>query len=316
MELARHHGLDLGAGDEDEIVRRARVMEPMGDLQEVLDSFRINQQVLCSYDAIRRVTEENVEDAARENIRLVELRFAPAFIAAEKEIKYDEIMEGVLDGVHRGMEAHQVQVGLICILPRTYPIEANRGVTEELLRYASGSHRCADRLCGLDLADAEKDVDTEPLAELVRDATEAGLGITVHTGENTSADHVKRSLEVYSPRRIGHGIRSWGDRECIDSLRKNEIHLEVCPTSNVRTNSVASYKEHPLPLLRDAGVSVSVNSDDPHLFAIDLTHELEICMRFYGWGIDDLRALTSEALHHSFVNSDVKKFVARRLLID
>jgi adenosine deaminase len=305
-DIARHHGIDLGATTREEIARRAQILAPMRDLAAVLDSFRILKQVLCCYEAIRRVAFENVEDAWRDGIRLVELRFAPCFIAHEKEIANDEIIEGVIDGVTRGMEAYPIQVGLIGIAARTFGPEPNRAALRELLRYRRGIHRNADRICGFDLADAEDSSDPEAFLPLVQEARAAGLGITVHTGENTSADHLKRALSLYRPDRIGHGIKAWGDEEAIAVLRERGTLLEVCPTSNWLTSSVPSLEAHPIRRLRDAGVRICVNSDDPQLMAIDLVHEYELCVRHHGFDRAALQATNRAALESSFVDPDVR----------
>ena len=307
--IARHHGLDLGSGSREELAGRAQILAPLRDLAAVLDSFRILQRVLCSYEAIRRVAFENVEDAWRDGVRLVELRFAPCFIAQEKEIANDEIIEGVIDGVTRGMEAYPIQVGLVGIGARAFGPEPNRRALRELLRYRRGIHRNGDRICGFDLADAEDTSDPQAFVPLVEEARSAGLGITVHTGENTSADHLKRAISLYGPDRIGHGIKAWGDEEAMGALRDRGILLEICPTSNWLTSSVPSVAAHPIRRLRDAGVRICINSDDPHLMAIDLVHEYQVCARHHGFDHAEFQAANRAALESSFVDPDVRKRV-------
>jgi adenosine deaminase len=305
-DLANEHAIDLGAGSMEELRERTRIIAPMEDLSAALEVFMTTQKVLCSYESIRRITIENVEDAYRDGVRLLELRFAPPFIAAGKLLGNDEIIEAVLDGITEGMESYPIQVGLIAILPRNLDIEKNREATNDVLRYRRSRYRNSDRICGFDLADSEEGIDPRDYVPLVDRAREAGLGITIHTGENTSAEWVEKSLAFYKPDRIGHGIKIRSNKRVMARVYRKEIMMEICPTSNWLTRSVPSLKEHPLPHLYHSGLRVSINSDDPHLMDIDLVHEYEICAKMYGFTIQDFRRINRDSLQASFLDEDVK----------
>ena len=271
----------------------------------MLDCFATQQAALCSFEAISRVTAENIEDAWRDGVRLLELRFAPAFIAQGKRLTNDDIIAAVLDGMLKGMAAWPIEVGLIGILPRAYPVDVNAAATRDLIRWRRSGAPGAERICGFDLADREGGLRPRPLAPLVDEAREAGLGITIHTGENTDAAHVARALDVYRPSRIGHGIRSIEDPELMRRLADKDVLLEVSPTSNWITSAVPSLAAHPLPALYRAGVPVCVNSDDPNLFGIDLVNEYEVCVRELGLGEKELREMNRCALRHSFLSREI-----------
>ncbi len=309
LDLARRHDLQLGSTSDEELRERTRIRSPLRDLEEVIASFAVIQKVLCCYEALRRVAYENVEDAWRDGVKLLELRFAPAFIAAGKKLGNDEIIEGVLDGVADGLERYPIEAGLIGILPRTASPEANRAATADLIRYAGGARRGADRLVGFDLADSETAVPAEDFLPLVEQARAAGLGITVHSGENTSAAAVRRTLELFRPGRIGHGIRAWDEPETVERLRRLGVHLEICPTSNWLTRSVPSLEAHPLPGLYRAGVPLSINSDDPWLMDIDLVHEYELAARLYRFSLADFQAINRSALNASFLPPEARRRV-------
>jgi adenosine deaminase len=307
LDLARRQGIDVGDP------AKLTVTRPMADLESVLACFAALQAVLSSAEAISRVTFENIEDAWADGVRLVELRFAPSFIAKGKRLTNDEIIEGVLDGVARGMARWPIEVGLIGILPRSGPLPANARATADLVRWRASGAPGADRICGFDLADAEVGVDPLQFVPLVEQAREAGMGITIHSGEDSDAAHVARTLDLFHPRRIGHGIRAWGDAEVMARLRAEDVLLEVCPTSNWLTRAVPSLEEHPLPRLHAAGVPVSINSDDPRLMAIDLVHEYDVCRRLYGFTDVDFDALNRSALAHSFLPEQARGRVRGRL---
>jgi adenosine deaminase len=312
-EIAQEHGIHLGARSRKELEQSAVIRAPLKDLDSVLARFATQQAVLCSFDAISRVTFENVEDAWRDGVALVELRFAPSYIAHGKNISNDEIIAGVLDGMRRAMTAWPIEVGLIGILPRRFPLEKNKEATRDLVRWRLSREPGAERICGFDLADGEADCDPEEFMPLVEEARKAGMGITIHSGEDTDSAHVARTLSLFRPSRIGHGIRSWGDEEVTRRLRDEDVLLEVSPTSNWITRAVASLSSHPLPQLFRAGVPVCVNSDDPNLFGIDLVHEYELCAREFGFGEAEFRAMNRAAARHSFLPADVKGRAAEGL---
>jgi adenosine deaminase len=313
LELTVRHGLDFGTQTEEELWGRAKIPAPLESLDQVLRGFEVTQRVLCTCEAVRRVAFENVEDCWRDGVVLAELRFAPAFIAQGKGLSFDGIIEAVVDGVAEAVERYPVRVGLIGIIPRNLGVEDGMDATDALIRARSSRRRGAERLCGFDLAAQEQGIEPEPFVPLVERAREAGFGITVHTGEDTSAAHVRRCLELYDPDRIGHGIRAWEDHELVVELADREIMLEVSPTSNWITRSVPSLEEHPLPHLYRAGVPVSINSDDPHLFDIDLVHEYEICQRLYAFGIADFLAVNRAAARASFVEEASRRWALERL---
>jgi adenosine deaminase len=301
-DIASEAGLDIGARTLEELRQVAVIRTPVSDLAQALARFETQRKVLHSFAAISRVTRENIEDAWRDGVRLLELRFAPAFIAEGTTLSNDEIIGGVLDGLLKGMEEFRVEVGLIGILPRGYPVSVNHRALDDLLRWKESGARGADRICGLDLAAMEAGIDPLPFVPLVNRARDAGLGITVHSGEDTDAAHIARTLNLFRPSRIGHGIRAWGSAAVLGRLKAENVHLEVCPTSNWLTGAVPVLAEHPLPRLWRAGISVSINSDDPNLMGIDLVNEYEVCARHYGFQEKDFKAINQEAREHSFLH--------------
>ena len=312
IDITRSHNLDIDISDPDALRRNSMVTSPMQDLAAVLGVFDIIQKVSCSYEAIRRITFENIEDACFDGIKLIELRFSPAFIALNKELKNDEIIEGVLDGMSAGMDKYDVQAGLIGIVSRTLDYEANRSGIEDLANYRKRcQHRGADRIVGFDLADRENTSDPQDFVELVKMAREAELGVTVHSGEDTGPEGVQRTLDVLSPDRIGHGVNAWQDPDVVEQLIEREVLLEICPTSNWLTQCVESVDKHPLPDFYRAGVLTCINSDDPQLMGIDLTHEYELAKKHFAFSMEDFRTMNLMALKKSFLPGEITSAVKR-----
>lgn len=313
IELAHLHNIDLGARNRIELMKKVVIKEPMTSLEKVLDSFWTSQKVLASYEAIKRVAFENVEDAYYDGIKLIELRFAPVFIQKNKTLGFDEIIEGVIDGITEGMNKYPIQVGLIHIMPRSLDLELNLKSTEDILRYRKSHHKNADRLVGIDLADLETEESFTDYKESIDLARRAGMGVTIHSGEDSSAAHVKRTLEVFGATRIGHGIQIARDPEVMKLVKEMDVALEVCPTSNWLTNIVKRVEDHPMHFLYNQGVKVTLNSDDPHLMNISLSHEYEVAAKKLGFKKEEFIQMNKWALEKSFLPEEIKQDLKKKI---
>ncbi len=310
FELAKLHNIDIKATSAEEVDRKLTIRRPMKNLDDVLNAFWTTQKVMVSYEGIKRVAFENVEDCYREGTKLVELRFAPVYIAKGKNIGFDEIIEGVIDGITEGMIKYNIQVGLIHIMPRSLDLALNLQSTLDILRYRKSSHKNADRLFGIDLADLETPESFVEYAPSVAQAKKEGMGVTIHSGEDSSAEYVQKTLEIFHADRIGHGIQIAKSTEVMKLVKDRNVALEVCPTSNWLTQCVKTIDEHPLKFLYDQGVKVTLNSDDPQIMGIDLVHEYEVAEKL-GMTSEHFRKMNQWALEKSFVPSEIKNSVAK-----
>ena len=140
-------------------------------------------------------------------------------------------------------------------------------------------------------------------------AKEAGLKLTIHTGEDTPASFVKEVIELTDPDRIGHGIHSIEDMNVVELIKERGITLEVNPWSNYLTNSVRKIEEHPLKKLFDLGVKVTINSDDPEVLETNLNNEYRIAHEVLGMSMDEIAACNRNAYEASFIPLDEKQRV-------
>lgn len=144
-------------------------------------------------------------------------------------------------------------------------------------------------------------------------AREAGLRITCHAGEWGGPDMVADTLRDLRPERIGHGINAARDLALVDRIAEAGIVLEVCPGSNVFLGAVPSWKAHPIKLLRDRGVKVTVSTDDPPFFGTTMTAEYDNLAETFGWEEDELRALNRTALDAAFCDAETRERIAKKL---
>ena len=305
IELAKKNQLDLGfdLNDLNLLRKKTKITKPMNSLGEVLDTFWTTQKVMCNYEAIKRITFENVEDCFQDGVKLSELRFAPTFIAEGKDLDYDEVIEGVLDGAREAKEKFKIEVGLIHIIPRALSLEKSMIATKKVLDYKRT--KGSDLIVGFDLADGENFDDISKFIDVTEMARDAGLGVTVHSGEDTSGEHVIETVQKLKAERIGHGIKVYGNEKAIQLVKDKNVHLEVCPTSNWLTKCVDKIEDHPIKKLFDSGVSLSLNSDDPHIMNIDLVNEYSVCQKYFKMNAIDFKKTNIMALENSFLPSDV-----------
>ena len=299
LELASLHGHELPARNVKDLAPFAQVLEPMESLQAVLDAFDIFQRSFMNEEAVERIAFEAVQDAASDGIRLVELRFSPDFMARPASLDWDTMMDALIRGIRKGEKATNVIVGLIAIVSRSYGLDSARETAAFAVNWR-------DSLVGFDLADMEDAVSAKDLARAIAPIHQAGIPLTVHSGENTPASHIRESIDILGARRIGHGVSLISDDKLIEQCARDAIHIEACPTSNLRTHAVPSLSEHPALKLLERGVSVSINSDDPGLFGITLSGELQVAHEELGFTETHIKRATQCALEASFVSETLK----------
>jgi adenosine deaminase len=269
LDLGRSHGIPL-PGDTLETLRpHVVVTTPQPGLIEFLAKFRWMTGVLADYDACRRVARENVEDARREGIRYIELRFSPLFMADAHNLDPSRVTAAVIEGVREGEAATGVKANLIGILTRTYgPVRARRELRALL------DHR--KEITALDLAGDESNWPAELFIEHFKEGRDAGWHITVHAGEAAGAQSIVTAIEQLGATRIGHAVRAVEDPAVMDLLRDRRIGIEANLTSNVQTSTVPDYASHPLKKFLEAGLLATINTDDPGISGIDLPYELDV----------------------------------------
>jgi adenosine deaminase len=297
LELGRKHGVDLPAWTLEGLRPYVQVVTREPSLMDFIAKFEMLRRVMVDYDAVRRIVRENLEDAVREGIDYIELRFSPRFMAEYHGLDTFGVAEAACDALEEAADL-PVKAKLIGIISRHYGPEV--GWTE-----LDATIRLRDRgMVALDLAGDEAGFPGDLFVEHYRKAREAGLHVIAHAGEAAGAASVRQAVLGLGAERIGHGIRAIEDPEVVDLLLARGIPLEVCPTSNVHTSTVPDLRSHPLPALLARGLSVTLNTDDPSISGIDLAHEYRVAQEELGLGEDDLRKLQENALAAAFLTRE------------
>ena len=211
VELGPSIGVDVPKSYE-EFRKSWLITEPMKDLASVLDRFLTIQKFWSSEEAIERLTFEACEDAFKQGVRILELRYAPTFIRMNHEhLSFEKIHQAILKGAQRA-EQLGMAVGLIGIIQRTRPLEEAKEISDFIIANQ-------DSFIGIDLADAEVGFDCVPFAPIFQKAKEARLRVTVHSGEEDVPEaptFVRNAIDQLGAERIGHGLQIIKSKEMID----------------------------------------------------------------------------------------------------
>ena len=302
LDIAQEYRLPLPAYDVRELDKHVKVYDQMRDLEAVLAAFAIFQNSITSAQVVEWIAWELFEDAAKQNIKLFEVRFSPDWAFHGHNLDWDACLEGLLRARKRAETEFDMAIGYIAITSRS------RG-PESCIKTVNWSIRHKEHILGIDLADSERDFPLREFVPSVMKAKEAGLKVTIHTGEDTPASFVQETIELTDPDRIGHGIHAIEDREVVELIKERGITLEVNPWSNYLTNSVQTIEEHPLKKLFDLGVRVTINSDDPEVLETNVNNEYRIAHEILGMSLEDIATCNRYACEASFIPEDVKKRV-------
>ncbi len=282
------------------------VTQPMVNLEAVLNKFLVAQKVLASEEILERLAFEACEDAFNDGIRILELRYAPTFIAdGHSGLSFEKIHQAFLRGIARAQVKWPMAVGLICILQRILPLDK----VSKVIDFAIENK---ETFLAVDLADNEDGFEPRKFEPMFSKAKVAGLHVTIHSGEAPNAQAsqwMRDSINILGAERIGHGVQAIHDPALMNELKTKNILLEICPHSNFLTQAFPDYGSHPLRRLLDLGVPLSINSDDPGMFASTLSDDYEIAHRYQNFGLEQFEACNKTAYQHSFISKAEKSRV-------
>lgn len=293
LALGRAAGVTLPAASPAELRRHMRV-DDARNLDDYLARFALTVSVLQRADAIERVALEMVEDAARDQVRYLEVRYCPALSRAGG-LTLDDVIGAVARGLRQGEAACGVRTGIInCTLRHFAP--------EVSVQIAEASARCRPLgVVGFDLAGGEAHHRAAPHRRAFEIAAAAGLGITVHAGEAAGPESIAEAIEVCGAHRIGHGTRLIEDPELLALVRDRQIPIEINITSNVQTRVVAGPERHPLRAYLDQGVAVTLCTDNWLMSDVTLSGEYALAEEALGLTTDEIHRLTRTGFASAFL---------------
>jgi adenosine deaminase len=294
LDLARQHGVPLPADSLEGLRPHVEVQGDQVGLMPFLARLHWMTAVIADTDAVRRVARENVEDAAREGLDYVELRFSPYFQSRPFDLDPAAVVAAVVEGIAEGRAATGIGVNAIGILSRTFGPQACAIELDALLTQR-------EHIVALDLAGDEERWPAEHFARHFARARDAGWAVTAHAGEAASAESIWAALRHLGATRIGHATRAVDDPALMAYLGEHGIGIEANITSNVQTGATASIGTHPLKAFLAYGLSASINTDNPIVSGIDWPHEVEIAAPAAGLNASDIQAAQRNAVAMAFL---------------
>lgn len=297
-ELGVQYGLPLPR-DLAAVRALVQVSSPDPDLMAFIAKIDRASAIFVSPDACQRVARECVEDAARDGLRYLELRFSPFYMAQPHALHPEAVIEAVVDGARSGQRDFGVRTNLIGILNRTYGPESAAREMDVLL-----AHRA--QLVALDIAGDEARWPGDLFVAPFHRAREAGLRLTIHAGEAAGPASVWQAVRELGAERLGHAVHAIEDPALLDELTARGIGIESNLTSNVQTSTVASYTAHPLRAFLERGLRATINTDDPGVSGITLSHEMTVAAPAAGLSAAQIRKAQANAIEVAFLSEPEK----------
>jgi adenosine deaminase len=267
VDIARQHGITVPA----DVLRLSTLVQVQEEdkftFQNFLSKFNTLRMFYRSPDAIHRITHEAIEDAAKDNVKYMELRFTPVALSRAERFPLQDVIDWVMTSAKDAAQKHDVIVRLIASVNR----HENTELAEQVA-WISAAY-IADGIVALDLAGNEAEFPSQPFYGIFKEARQAGLHVTIHAGEWGPATNVKEAIEELGTDRIGHGVRVLEDQNIMALAKERGTAFEVCVTSNYQSGVTASLDTHPLMSMLDSGLNVTINTDDPSISRISLSHE-------------------------------------------
>jgi adenosine deaminase len=275
--------------------------------ENFLSKFVALRQFYCSPEIIERLAREAVEDASKDNIRYLELRFTPGTLSWTGKFSLNDVIDWVISGAQAGQDAYGVMTRLIVSINRHDSIKLAEQVAHlAIMRKDKG-------IVGLDLAGNEVGFSAMPFAGIFKEASQDGLEVTVHAGEWDGAANIIEAIEKISATRIGHGVRVGEDQRAVALAKERAIPFEVCLTSNHQSGVVPSLSEHPLTRLLDLDLNITINTDDPSISNITLGYEYYLVCEQLGLPLSVVQERIIAAAQAAFLPVTEKQILVDKL---
>ena len=310
VEIAQKHGIEIP----EDVLRLSTMVQVQEEdkftFQNFLSKFNTLRLFYRSPDVIHRITREAIEDAAKDNIRYLELRFTPVALSRAERFPLHDVIDWVISSTKEASEKSGVVVRLIA--------SVNRHESPDLAEQVAwlAFEHLKDGMVALDLAGNEAEFPTQPFYGIFKEAKQSGLHVTIHAGEWGPAKHVKEAIEEIGAERVGHGVRTLEDKRVIALARERGTAMEVCITSNYQSGVVQSLDTHPLMDMLNAGLNVTINTDDPSISRITLSHEYYTACEDLQMPQTMLRDRIIAAAQAGFLATDEKEKLVEQLKRD
>lgn len=280
------------------------------DFDHFLEVYEAATSVLKSPEDYARLTAAVLEESASHGVVYCETFISPDFCGGGDLGAWREYLAAIQEAAdHAEASAGIILRGIVTPIRHFGPEKAKPAAL-------CAAETAGDWIVGLGIGGAENAGELKDFRYSFDMAREAGLRLTAHAGEWCGAAEVRAAVEALGVERIGHGVEAIYDRATVDMLAEKGITLEVCPGSNVFLGVFKTWSDHPIQKLREAGVKVTVSTDDPPFFHTTMTREFEMLEKTFGWAEDDFDMVNANALAAAFCNEETRARVDKKLRRD
>lgn len=306
-ELAEQQGITLQMTDW-ELKKKLSVPAGCRDLNEYLTKFEFPLTLMQTPEALEKCMHDLLTELEGQGVQYCEVRFAPQ-LHTQKGMSQNEVIEAVKAGLYSvaGVKPESIHAGIIlCCMRGSDNGQQNKITVEEAARHLGSG------VCAVDLAGAEALYPTEQYADLFAYAKQLRIPVTIHAGEAAGTESIRAAVAMGAAR-IGHGIRAAYDAETMELLKEHHITLELCPTSNLNTKVVDSIGQYPIRQLMDAGVAVTINTDNMTVSDTCIQHEYQLLADTFAFGDTQIKEFLYHAAEASFTTEDIKQLLKARI---
>jgi adenosine deaminase len=298
LELAQDLGVTLPASEPSALAAAVKV-SGSGNLVEYLEKFSITLPLMQTPGALERTAYELAEDSAAENVRYLEVRYSPA-LHTERGMSVDEAVAAPLRGLARAEADLGIRTGLIICGIRSFDPSVSVQMAELAVEFMDQG------VVAFDLAGVEPGYPARAHREACQYAASHNLPVTIHAGEAAGADSISQALHECHARRIGHGTRLLEDPALESFVNDFRVPLEVCLTSNVQTRVAQAFGEHPFRRYFNAGLVVTLNTDNRLFSGTTLTEEYWLAHQHLGLGWEELKEVSLLGFQSAFLPYEAK----------
>jgi adenosine deaminase len=307
LELAEEQRIELPADSPEGLLKAMNCGVHTGSLVEYLKAFDITLRVLQTEEALSRVAYELCEDAAAENVRYMEVRYAP-MLHTKRGLRLSTVVEAVLSGLNRAREHLGINAKVIICGIRNISPESSLDMARLAVAYKNRG------VVGFDLAGAEYDHPPKHHRDAFDLIRKNNINCTIHAGEAFGPESIAQAIHLCGAHRIGHGVRLWENGDLLAYVNDHRIPLECCPSSNVQTGAVQELSRHPIRLYHDLGLRVTVNTDNRLITDTSVSRELWLCHTQLGMSLDDVKKIILNGFKAAFLPFHQRQDYVRRIV--
>lgn len=307
IDIAKSEGISLPSFDKEEIKEELIAPLDCESLDGYLKRFCIPNLEMQSKENIKRISFELFEDAAKENVKYMEVRFAP-LLHTQKGLSVEEVIQSVIEGMREAEEQFDIKGNIILSCMRTMSVESAFEVVEK------GKAFLGEGVVAIDLCASEEEGFCGKFIEPIALAREFGYRVTIHAGETGIGQNVLEAIEWLGAERIGHGVFIKDCEKAYRLVKEKQVVLELCPTSNVQTKAVNQFSEHPISDFHRDGIKVTVNTDNRTVSDTTMAKECDIVSNEFAMNAEDYKQIYMNSVEAAFADEGTKEKLKKYLL--